>query len=223
MRRIAGVLGLLALAGCSNEGLNPIVQAGVEQVGARVRGGEAAAPAEGLTRADIEATGTATIRGRLLDDERGTLLYGVVENNGVVTYASQLRQTIGLRGNLLVATRGLGHDLLAATSSPDDPVVRPTPPGGWPAGVTRSYTFPANAPQGRVERYDCRFEFGAARTISILTVQHRGVEVAEYCSGEAGEFENLYFADLATGFVWRSIQWSGPEQGPIDIEVIVPR
>jgi hypothetical protein len=223
MRAIAAALaGLCMLAACTEEGVNPILRAGVEEVTGRVRP-EAAAAAPGITRADIERTGTAAVRARLLSDERGTLLYGVVENGGVVAYASQLRQQVLLRGNKLVGTRGLGHDLLAATSSANDPLVRPTPPQAWPAQVERTFEFPAHAPRGRMERYVCRFEPGEVREIAILTVRHRGVEITEICEGEAGSFENLHFADLATGFVWRSIQWSGPEQGPIDIEVIVPR
>lgn len=225
-RMVAAALLLALLAGCTDEGVNPIARAGVEQVRERI-GGRApvspdAAPA-GITRADIEATGTAAIRARLLTDERGSLLYAVTENAGVTTYASQLRQQLMLRGNQLAATRGLGSDLLAATSSPNDPLVRPTPPAAWPARVERRFEFSAWAPRGRIETYDCTFAFGDARTIAILTVEHQGVEITETCRGAAGEFQNLHFADISTGFVWRSIQWSGRDQGLIDIEVIVPR
>jgi hypothetical protein len=232
MRRIAPAalaLSLALLAGCTNEGVNPIAREAFEQVRARTGTGAGAGAAEaggapaGITRADIEATGTAAIRARALADERGSLLYAVTENAGVTTYASQLRQQLMLRGNQLAATRGLGTDLLAATSSPGDPLVQPTPPGAWPARVERRFEFPAFAARGRIETYECTFTMGEVRTIAILTVQHRGVEITETCTGAAGSFENLHFADLSTGFVWRSIQWSGPDQGSIDIEIIVPR
>jgi Group 4 capsule polysaccharide lipoprotein gfcB, YjbF len=227
MRRIAAVFVALVVAGCTNEGLNPIVEEGYRGVSQRVLGGtpatDRAEPPRALTRSDIEASGRAAVRARLLSDDRGTLLYGVVENNGVVTYASALRQTLGFRGGMLVSTRGLGYDLLSATSSQPDPVVRPTPPQSWPSEVVRTYQFPANAPQGRIEQYSCTFEYGDVRTITILTKPQRGVEISETCTGEAGSsFENLYFADLRTGFIWRSIQWTGPKQGLIDIEVIEP-
>jgi hypothetical protein len=48
------------------------------------------------------------------------------------------------------------------------------------------------------------------------------VEIAEYCSGPTGNFENLHFADLRTGFVWRSIQWLGPQQGLLDLQIVLP-
>jgi hypothetical protein len=227
-RLLALTVASLTLAACTQEGPNPIVRAGVGEVVARVRGApppapEAAAPRV-LTRADIEATGTAAIRGRLFGTGgTGALFYGTVENGGVVSYVTQLRETIGLRGSQIASTRGLGTDLLRATSSPDDPLVRPVPPGQWPAQVERAYEFPGEGARGVVERFSCSFSFGEVRTIAILTRQHRGVEVSETCAGPAGSFENLHFADLETGFVWRSIQWTGPRQGPVDIEVIVPR
>lgn len=222
-----GVTGVaaLALAGCTQEGLNPIVRAGADQVAARVRPApdSPAPPPAVLTRADIEATGTAAIRLRLVEGGRGALFYGAVENGGVTTYVTQLRESVGMRGSQIVSTRGLGTDLLRATSSPEDPLARPVPPGQWPSRVERSFEFPAPSARGRIERYSCTFSFGDVRTIAILTVEHEGVEVIETCTGPDGEFQNLHFADLRSGFVWRSIQWTGPQQGLVDFEVIVPR
>ena len=48
------------------------------------------------------------------------------------------------------------------------------------------------------------------------------MEIAEYCDGPAGSFENLHFADAAPGFVWRSTQWTGPKQGAVDVEIVLP-
>ena len=139
-----------------------------------------------------------------------------------MTYASSLRQTLTLRGSQVTGTRGLGWDLLSATSSRPDPLVRAIPPAQWPAAVTRSYEFPAAVPQGRIDTYQCRFEFGDALDIVILQQPHRGVQVSETCAGPAGTFENLHLADVSTGFVWRSLQWTGPKQGLIDIEIVLP-
>jgi hypothetical protein len=214
-----------ALAGCTQDGLNPIARAGADQIIARVRPGPdaPATPPATLTRQDIEALGVATIRLRLVEGERGALFYSAVENGGVTVYVTQLRESVGLRGSQVVLTRGLGTDLLRATSSPEDPLARPVPPAQWPARVERTFELPAHAPRGRVERYECTFSYGEARTIAILTVEHEGVEITETCRGPDGEFQNLHFADLRTGFVWRSIQWTGPQQGLVDFEVIVPR
>jgi hypothetical protein len=222
MRRALPAL-LLLLAACSNEGINPIVGAAVREVNP-LRGGVETPPQAGtpITREAINRADVAMIRIRLLGEESGAFMNAASDNGGYVTFASSLRQTVTMRGSRVTATRGLGYDLLSSTSSPDDPVVRPTPPSRWPARVTRSYEFPAWSPRGRIETFECRFEFGDVSEIVIIGDRHQGVEVSEYCSGPTGEFENLYFADIRDGFVWRSIQWLGPQQGLLDVEIVLP-
>jgi hypothetical protein len=220
------LIALAALAGCSSGGTDPIVATALEELGGFWPGGEEpapGAPAQPLTRAQVDAANTAAIWARLESDQAPTLMYAVALNGGYVTYLSQFRQSVTLRGPAQVTgTRGLGTDLLSAWSSRPDPLAQAIPPGSWPARVTRSYEFPADGPLGRVEVYDCRFELGNTRELAILQVRHRGVEISEYCTGPAGSFENLHFADAATGFVWRSLQWIGPEMELLDLQVIEP-
>lgn len=225
MRRslIAGLA--LILAGCSNGQFNPIVNAVVTEVlpgEAAPDQGSGAAPTAAESRASIQRADVATIRARLLNDPAPTFLFAASENGGYVTYASSIRQTLTLRGSQITASRGLGWDLLSATSSRPDPLVTPMRPGTWPAQVQRSYEFPAFAPQGRIETFDCRFEYGEAQDVVILGVLHRGVAITETCANDRTNFENLHLADVDTGFVWRSIQWLGPQQGLVDVEIVLP-
>ncbi len=46
--------------------------------------------------------------------------------------------------------------------------------------------------------------------------------MSETCSNDEGSFENLHFAEAATGQVWRSLQWTGPQQGLVDLEIVLP-
>lgn len=221
-RSAAAALCLLALAGCSNGEFNPIASAVVDEI---VPGGDAppaAAPGAPLTRAALTRADVAAIRARLVEDARPTILLAASDNGGNVTYASSIRQTLTLRGSWITGSRGLGWDLLSALSSRPDPLVQAIPPAQWPSMVQRSYEFPAFAPQGRIEAFECSFAFGEVKEIVIFEVRHRGVEVTETCSGETGSFENLHFADVETGFVWRSLQWLGPQQGMIDLEILLP-
>jgi hypothetical protein len=222
MRCALATLALL-LAACSDEGVNPIVGAAIQEI-YPLRGGVETPPAPGqpITRAAIDRADVAMIRIRLVGEESGAFMVAASDNGGYVTFASTLRQTVTLRGSQVTGSRGLGYDLLSATSSQPDPLVRPIPPGQWPARVTRSYELPAQAPQGTILTFECRYEFGAASEIVIIEERHRGVEIAEYCSGPTGNFENLHFADLRTGFVWRSIQWLGPQQGLLDLQIVLP-
>lgn len=222
MRRVLPALALL-LAACSNEGINPIVNAAITEMNP-LKGGVETPPTQPQTvsRAAINRADVAMIRIRLVGEESGAFMVASSDNGGYVTFASTLRQTVTLRGSQVTGSRGLGYDLLSATSSQPDPLVRPIPPGQWPARVTRSYELPAPAPRGTILTFDCRYEIGGSSEIVIVEQRHRGVEIAEYCSGPTGSFENLHFADLRSGFVWRSIQWLGPQQGLLDLQIVLP-
>lgn len=212
---------LTALAGCTDEGLNPIVAKAVEEVNPFSSPG-ATAPGTPVTRAAIDQADVATIRARLVADKSPTYLVAAANNGGYITYASGLRQLIVMRNSQVTGSRGLGYDLLSARSSTPDPLATPMPVSRWPALVQRSYEFPADAPRGRIETFDCRFERGETKRMVILDQPHVGTEISEYCEGPTGSFEQLHFADDATGFVWRTLTWLGPRQGLVDIEVVEP-
>lgn len=217
---VLATLLLTALAGCTDEGLNPIVSRAIDEV--IFDAAAPATPGQPVTRAQINRADVATIRARLVSDKSPTYLVAAANNRGYITYASGLRQLVIMRNSQVTGTRELGHDLLAAKSTTPDPLATPMPVTRWPSLVQRSYEFPANAPRGRVETFDCRFERGAVKDMEILGETHRGVEMSEYCDGPSGSFEQLHFADVSTGFVWRTLSWLGPEQGLIDIEVVLP-
>jgi hypothetical protein len=212
---------LVALAGCGSQ-RDPVLSEAMGALAGMWRTEPAPTPQRQVTRADIERSDVAAILARLETDERGTVLYAAADNGGFVTYVSPLLQQITLKGAEVTATRGLGTDLLSGWSSSNDPLVRQTPPGAWPAAVDRVYEFPAEAPQGRVERYRCTFERGAVSEMVILQVRYSGVEMSETCAGPDGSFENLHFVDPATGAVRRSLQWIGPKVGLVDMQVLEP-
>lgn len=218
---VLAALMMTALVGCTDEGLNPIVSKAIDEVNP-FSTSTPAQPGAPVTRAQIDRADVATIRARLVSDKSPTYLVAAANNGGYITYASGLRQLIVMRNSQVTGTRGLGYDLLSAKSSSPDPLATPMPIAQWPERVQRSYEFPANAPRGRVETFDCRFERGAAKEMVILDQPHRGVEISEYCEGPTGSFEQLHFADASTGFVWRSLTWTGLSQGLVDIEVVLP-
>lgn len=213
---------LLLLGGCGSQ-RDPVLSEAMGALSGMWRTEEpAAAPARQVTRADIERSNVAAILARLASDPRGTVLYATADNGGFVTYVSPLMQQITMRGSEITSTRGLGTDLLSGWSSSNDPLVVPTPPGAWPARVERTYEFPAEAPEGRIERYTCTFERGATSEMVILQVRYTGVEMSETCTGDHGSFENLHFVDPSTGAVRRSLQWIGPAMGQVDIQILEP-
>ena len=212
-------LGLLAACGSQRD---PVLSEAMGALAGMWRTEPAPEPQRQVTRADIERADVAAILARLETDRRGTVLYAAADDGGFVTYVSPLLQQITLRGAEVTGTRGLGTDLLSGWSSGNDPLVRPTPPSAWPAQVERIYEFPAESPQGRIERYSCTFERGAVSEMVILQVRYSGLEMSETCTGPDGSFENLHFVDPSTGAVRRSLQWIGPKMGHVDMQVLEP-
>ena len=68
----------------------------------------------------------------------------------------------------------------------------------------------------------CSYQVIARERIEIIELFFDTVRVAETCSNTARSFTNTYWADPATGFIWRSEQWVGPRQDPMNIEIIRP-
>lgn len=219
--RTVSLAATLLLAACGSQ-RDPVVTEAMGALAGMWRTEPAAKPQRQVTRADIERANVAAILGRVESDKQGTVLYATADNGGYVTYVSPLMQQVTLKGAEITGTRGLGTDLLSGWSSPGDPLVRAIPPARWPRQVERVYEFPGEGPQGRIERYDCRFEPGKAAEMVILQVRYTGVEISETCTGPAGTFENLHFVDGASGAVRRSLQWIGPKMGHLDMQVLEP-
>lgn len=215
----------LGVGGCSSGGESSFTIAKAlfdRAMPDRKQEGGAPAPAPKITRAAVEASGAALIRTRLVDETVRPVLSAAAQNGPYVTYVSRLGQSLTLRGALVTGSRGLGHDLLSVTTSAADPLVRARPVPDWPAELRRTYRFPGRGPGGDARLVTCRYMPGATREIEIVEVVHRGIQVEERCRGEGLDFTNHLFADARSGFVWRSIQWLGPDQGAIDVEIIEP-
>lgn len=213
----------LALAGCSSGGDNSftLVKAAWNEIFPGDKD-KPAKPGPTLTRAAVEKSGAAMIRTRLVEENVRPVLSAAAQHGPYVTYVSRLGQSLTLRGSLITGTRGLGYDLLSVATGPNDPVTRAIPLQNWPAQVTRTYRFPGRGPGGVARTVTCTYQPGEPREIEIVEVVHSGIQVAEHCAGDGVSFTNYHLADRHTGFVWRSIQWLGPDQGAIDLEVIEP-
>lgn len=230
MMRAIGVLTLAALlAGCSSGGgSNPVLSAVWEKIKPGSRAAAEALQAEQaartpivLTFEKIQDTGLAIIRARVGDDTKGVLLYARSLNDDYVTYASQLQQTMTLRGSLITASRGIDTDLLALRSDIDDPVAVLTLPEDWPENITRDYHMPGDGPSGTVYSVTCQLNAGAAYELELLDKIFE-TQIMQYaCSGDGVSFTNTHLVDV-TGQIMQSTQWLGPRQGSVEIDVLEP-
>lgn len=226
--RALGLLLVLALAGCSSgTGQEPLVAGIWERIkAAREAGAKSGKAPEGgkrvPTREQIEKFNLAMIQINLAGENIWPILFARSVNGPYATYAGQFPQSVTLRESQVTATRGLGTDLISASSSENDPLKRLTAPARWPSQVTRVYRFAGRGPEGRVERYQCVLQQAGETTIALAGTPFAVIGFAETCQGDAGQFQNLYAADAKTGRVWQSVQYIGSAMPMMTVEVLEP-
>jgi len=132
------------------------------------------------------------------DFDRAEFFLAAGRNGRVVTYGSDSQTTIALDGPVLVATRGLGGDLMSADVG-DLPALLAARQAG-------RYT--------RVLRYlDGEDRITETRLACDLRAVDDGrADFIEYCGAAVLEFRNLYRFGQ-DGRVEHSVQWQGPQNG----------
>jgi hypothetical protein len=211
---VSGARWLIALAlavsvgACGNDTTQPGVgKAVVASLKGRLAGGEEAPrPTADQLRAAITPEFRAQSGNKpllIVTSQRvpvSSILTMFAENGGVRTYLSPDQISFSLRNGVLVATRGLGDDMMSADVSDVLPRIR--------AGTGRAV---------RIHRY----LDGENRIIlaSFVCDYDRGAEgvVEERCRGEDHNFVNRYSLGSG-GRIVISDQWVGVGQGSYRIE-----
>lgn len=213
----------LVLGACGSGGVNPVISAGLSRINPFAERDDTAPQTVTVSRTQLEAAGQPAIRISLEGEDILTTLVATTSNNGALTYLSRLGQSITLRGTQIVATRGIGTDLLSVASFGPDPISTPRPLALWPGGITRRYELPGPGIQGRLIVATCVFARGSSQTLSVLGREVTGQLMQETCAAPDGtRFENLHLVEADTGQIWRSRQWIGSDIAALDISVVVP-
>ena len=206
--RTALILAALALlAGCGNDTSKPnLAGTTVQRITAKISGKDEAQP---LPTADqLRAAVTPEFRAQsgnlpllLASSLRlpvSSIMVQAGVNGGVRTYFPPDGISFALRDGILVASRGLGTDLMSADVSQVLPRVR-----AGSGEAVREHHYLDGENQEVVRRYRCRY----ARA---------GAEVVESCTGEDTSFENRYV--LRGGRIAVAAQWVSPQLGSYRLE-----
>ena len=223
--RSASLVLVLALSACSSGGSEPLVSGVWDRIKASRSKDDGSGPAgkQVPSREQIEKFDLALVQMSLAGENVWPIMFARSVNGPYATYAGgKVPQSLTLRESQVTATRGLGTDLISASSSANDPLKVLTPPGDWPAQVNREYRFAGSGPQGRLERYTCVIQKAAETQITLAGTTIDVVGFAESCSGQDGTFQNLYAADARTGRVWQSVQYIGAAMPMLTLEVLEP-
>lgn len=160
-----------------------------------------------LILAQIENTGLMTVLGE----------YG--RNGSVRTYSTPNKQTLSFRDGVLIASRGLGFDLMSSDTGIAVALIT-----GRRSGTSdRSYRYLDGEWRERPLPMTCTYQPGAARTLSFAGTSYATVQVEETCQakGQSLTVTNSYWV-TGNGTIALSRQWIGPALGHVTVQLVRP-
>lgn len=144
----------------------------------------------------------------------------VVELNrrgSTVTWASLDGVSVSTRSGVVVATRGLGGDLMVADLAEVIAGVR-----GQRAEALRVHRYLDGENQTVPSVLICDYARGPVAPVPFSITARSGPIVSETCTGPNRIIENTYWVSSA-GRVFASRQWVGPEVGYLHFETIIEK
>ncbi|WP_172331478.1 YjbF family lipoprotein [Mangrovicoccus sp. HB161399] len=138
------------------------------------------------------------------------------ERNGIGTWVSPDNVSLSLWNGFLVATRGLGGDIMSA----DVGEVQAAILFGFPGYYPRFQSYLDGENQTVIRSFVCKVSSRGTRQVDLgpFTATTRLME--EDCKSSDQSFVNLYWVDEGTGEVRQSRQWASPLLGPIALRQI---
>lgn len=208
---ISLVVGLFVLVSCGNDTESFAVARAAQAIAKAQLPGAQAPAAPKLRRADLKDILSPIQLISIEQRNQKALVAETAQNGSVSTWSSVDKVTISLRNGVLVATRGLGDDLMAASAQP--PSLKPA--GG--AAYTRLYTILNGSDQPVRVSATCSTVSNGGQTIEVVERIYQVTELVETCQAKTVTFDNQYWIDRS-GNIRKSRQWVSPEVGQIVIE-----
>lgn len=201
----------MALAGCGTDSDETLTAQTFAAAGKKLlgRGGSAATGPTGLTRASLATLPLPVDLATIETRRASALIFAAGQNGPVETWTAIDDKTIAFQNNQIVATRGLGGDLIAAN----------VPPIAVIAAGTQSHdrVLVTIGRDDKTQRstYYCTLSVAGGQTITIVERSYATRRVQENCAGDDGSFTNDYW--FQGGTLRQSRQWVGKNLGHIVI------
>lgn len=148
-------------------------------------------------------------------DITGYLTKQLVHDDGyagtVVVWRAEDGASLSLRNGLLIATRGLGDDLLSAQVPAADGVVGPV------GSSERRYQIRGFDNQAYAVTFGCSLQDLGPAPIEVVEITYPTRHLQEHCDSPSGQVVNDYWVDSRSGQIWQSRQWAGPTLGYLRI------
>lgn len=219
MRLFAGLAlmaALAALAGCgpgtTDDGASPRELAGLLGKAFAARGA-AAAPAgmPVIPRQTLNEWPEPLIGAFVETTKSGSALGRISRTGSVETYSTAQGNQIMLRDGQIIATNGLGVDLMSSNLPPTATIARADG-----STYSRSYQSLDGLYQTYTTKFSCTATASGTQTITLSDVGFRVRAVTERCSGNGRSIENLYLIDSSSR-IRQSRQWLGPDAGYVTL------
>ena len=141
----------------------------------------------------------------------------VAENGDVTVWQTLDGITLSLQGGVLVATRGLGDDLMSADVGGDVAMLRGTGDAGYYPHI-RSYLDGED--QTVFRSYQCRRAGQARTTLRIDGAARPARRIEVQCTSPRHDFTNIYWLD-DRGTLLKSRQWISPAMQYMETERVL--
>lgn len=222
LRRCSAALALsfaVLLGACGNESdMDPssmLLRAASQAATARLaaRSPTAPPPTDLQLRAALQAEGKPILRMQSMANGSVAFLAPVASNQGVQTWSTNERLLLSSRDGVILATRGFGSDIMAATVPSLAQIARGS------GSHTRLHVYLDGADQPRKFTMTCTVSTVGAETITVLGLRYATRHIRETCDGKAGSGANDYW--FQGGTLRQSQQFLVPGQSGLILQSIV--
>lgn len=214
------LIAVLVLAACSSAGSSDFQRIGA-LAKAKVASAGPSAPPPQPTRAELDLIPSATIALSRGGGPRSYLV-PLSDNGGYLTYLDAAGSGFVMFGGAVTGTQAWGKDLEGVLHDPRDPVAHPVPLAAWPTRIDRQYQFSMRDSGTYAITLACVYDRVAAERIEIVEIEFDLVRITETCTNARRQVVNTYWIEARTGFIWKSVQWLGPDLGQVTVEIIRP-
>jgi len=210
---ITGLLGIsLVVSGCGNKKeKNAHVEPSMLSSAIKVVAGllkPSIAPVDPrpkITRQAIDAAPVAVLFASIKTRNAFATLSRVSQNRDIETWISADGISLSFAQGVLVSTRGLGHDLMAAEISETIKSLKSSRDT-----ALRIHDYLNGEDQIVRMRFSCSFRSAGSENLHIIGLNKTTEHIVESCQNSDFSLENHYWV-TASGKILQSRQWVGPE------------
>jgi len=171
-------------------------------------------PRDVLTRDQIDGFNQPVLLAEIEALETAATLIHHSVNGSVVTWTTGDQVTLSFQDELLIATRGLGDDLMSADVANSIQMLRGKIESGH---YPRFHSYLDGEYQTQYRSFQCKRGTAISETVTIFSRNHATTRIEEHCVSPGLEITNIYWRGT-DGFLWKTRQWVSPTVGYVATE-----